>query len=156
MWIETSRFGRVDVGTEQIWTFAQGLVGFPELKRMVLVDDRVDPRFSWLQSVDVATRAFCIVDPLLFGVAHPQPGDEPLRHSCSVRPGDVNVRLVVNCCGPRGGERTLTVNVQGPILLDTVRRLGQQRVLSEKRWSARVALPMGPIYSGSVQGSRCA
>ena len=55
----------VDLAYEEtsIITFDEGLIGFPELKRMVLVRQSSIEPFLWLASLDDASIAFLVVDP---------------------------------------------------------------------------------------------
>lgn len=136
MTIQTTRWGKIEVKNEGAWTFPKGLIGFPECTQMVRLAHPGDKRFEWFQSCDEPGLAFCMADPEGFGVACPVPGEDPLRVN-----GPVKVRLIVNVV-PDGsrGSGILTVNTQGPVLLDESRRLGEQRVLSDKRWSRRQPL----------------
>lgn len=66
MIIETSRFGRIEVANEEVLTFAEGLLGFSDLRKFVLLDDPNDDIFAWLQSCEIPTIAFPVLEPELF------------------------------------------------------------------------------------------
>jgi flagellar assembly factor FliW len=64
--IQTSRFGSVNLKPEDILTFAEGLLGFTDLREFVLLDDPNDEIFAWLQSCESPAIAFPVLEPELF------------------------------------------------------------------------------------------
>ena len=66
MVISTTRFGDVSVTEEDILTLDEGLLGFSELHKFVLLDDPGDEIFAWLQSCELADIAFPVLEPELF------------------------------------------------------------------------------------------
>ena len=51
MVISTTRFGPVQVTPDDIILFKEGLLGFNDLEKFVLLDDPNDEIFAWLQSL---------------------------------------------------------------------------------------------------------
>ena len=66
MQIQTSRFGSVTIGAEDVLNFPEGLLGFNELRQFVLLDDPTDEIFAWLQSCEEPNIAFPLLEPELF------------------------------------------------------------------------------------------
>ena len=66
MVVQTSRFGAVTLSSEDILEFPEGILGFANLKKFVLLDDPNDEIFAWLQSCEVPGIAFPILEPELF------------------------------------------------------------------------------------------
>ena len=64
--IKTTRFDEIEVSEEEVIELPAGLIGFPELKRYVLLDHDTDSPFKWLQSLDDGAIAFVLINPLLF------------------------------------------------------------------------------------------
>ncbi|KJR43603.1 Flagellar assembly factor FliW [Candidatus Magnetoovum chiemensis] len=58
----TSRFGHLEIETDRVITFPEGLLGFPKLKRYLLLDHK-DTVIKWLQSIDDPDVAFIVVEP---------------------------------------------------------------------------------------------
>ena len=50
--INTSRFGEVEISQDDILEFSEGLLGFGQLRRFVVLDDPNDEIFAWLQSCE--------------------------------------------------------------------------------------------------------
>ncbi|MBF0556199.1 MAG: flagellar assembly protein FliW, partial [Nitrospirae bacterium] len=61
---ETSRFGPVEVGADKVISFPDGIVGFPQIKRYVLIDHK-DTVLKWLHAVDDPDVAFIVVEPAI-------------------------------------------------------------------------------------------
>ena len=133
MKLQTSRFGELDIDPSRIITFSEGILGFPNDLRYVLLDRDAATPFSWLQSVDTPTLAFVLVDPLLFlpdyrveitpddaaalGISDPA-GTAVL---CIVTVGD--------------GGASVTANLLGPIVINPANMRACQIVLLDSRYS---------------------
>src|SRR5437660_9575781 len=66
MQVQTTRFGTVEVNDSDLVTFNEGLLGFADLRKFVLIDDPNDETFAWLQSCERPGVAFPILEPELF------------------------------------------------------------------------------------------
>ncbi len=53
--IETSRFGTIVIEEEQIFRLPEGIIGFPEWTRYILLNHREGSPFQWFQSVENRT-----------------------------------------------------------------------------------------------------
>jgi flagellar assembly factor FliW len=133
MQVRTTRFGNIDIADERVLTFAKGLLGFSEHRKFCLLEPAEDSCFFWLQSVDDPALAFVVTDPSFFvpdysvPIRAEQMGDLGLG-----KLEDAQVFIIVNKV-----DQTLTGNLQGPLVVNTVSRVGEQFVLAEKRWTTR-------------------
>lgn len=66
MKVDTTRFGELEVNKKDIITFAEGLLGFEQLKKFFIVDPGDQTLILWLQSIDDASTAFPIIEPKIF------------------------------------------------------------------------------------------
>lgn len=136
MWIETSRFGRIDVDETRTITFPKGLLGFPRYTRYTLIEQGQESAFWWLQSVEVPDLAFVVTDPAIFVPTYRVPiHEEGLRELGMESSADAQVLVIVN---KRDGM--LTGNLQGPLLINVRDLIGEQLVLSDRRFTTRVPL----------------
>ncbi|MGQ9631082.1 MAG: flagellar assembly protein FliW [bacterium] len=62
MIVKTERFGDLEVNESDIITMVEGIVGFEDVKRYVLLE-RENSIFHWLQAVDRPDLAFVVVRP---------------------------------------------------------------------------------------------
>lgn len=141
MLVNTSRFGQVEVDDQRVITFPKGLLGFPRYKQFVLIQPADDSYFFWLQSVDAPELAFVVTDPSLFVADYEVPlRADQLQELGIELPEQAQVFVIVNKRGT-----VLTGNLQGPLVIHTIRRTGEQLVLADKRFNTRVPLvDLGP------------
>ncbi len=136
MLIKTSRFGQVEVDEKRVISFPKGLLGFPQYEKYVLIQPADEGFFFWLQSVDAPELAFVVTDPSLFV----QDYDVPIKAEQMQELGITNVEeaqvlVIVNKRGT-----ALTGNLQGPLVIHTTMCIGEQMVLSDRRFHTRVPL----------------
>jgi flagellar assembly factor FliW len=138
--ILTTRFGLIQVSEADIITIPEGLLGFRSFTLYVLLPDPVVTGLSWLQSLTAPELAFGLVAPPL------AVGD----YRVEIRQGDRTalelddersalIYVILN----RGEGGGLTVNLQGPLLFNPIRRLGRQLVLTSSRYPVRYPLDTG-------------
>jgi flagellar assembly factor FliW len=131
--VRTTRFGTIQIGDDRVITFSKGLLGFPASRRYCLLEPGEDACFFWLQSLDDPALAFVVTDPSLFVPEFSVPiRPEQMEDWGLSRLEDAQVFVIVNKV-----EGTLTGNLQGPIVVNTLSKTGEQLVLAEKRWTTR-------------------
>ena len=136
MIVNTTRFGDVDIDDLRIITFSKGILGFPQLQRYVLLQPNEDSYFYWLQCIDTPDLAFVVTDPRLFVSSYRVPfKNEQVQDLGITSLEDAEVFVIVNKRG-----NLLTGNLQGPLVINVGSRIGQQLVLSDRRFTTRVPL----------------
>lgn len=142
--VRTTRFGTIQIAEDRVIVFPRGLLGFPEHRRYCLLEPADDACFFWLQSLEDPSLAFVVTDPSLFVPEYAVPiRPEQMADWRLERIEDAQVFVIVNKV-----EGTLTGNLQGPLVVNTLTRSGEQLVLAEKKWTTRhpllkVAQPAG-------------
>ncbi|GAB4383771.1 MAG: flagellar assembly protein FliW [Phycisphaerales bacterium] len=136
MEVPTSRFGVIEVADDRVITFPKGLLGFPDCTRYCLLEPGEDACFFWLQSLDRADLAFVVTDPSFFVRDYSVPIRPEQAEAIGIRQlEDAQVFVIVNKV-----DDQLTGNLQGPLVIDTISRQGEQLVLADKRWTTREPL----------------
>jgi flagellar assembly factor FliW len=131
--VETTRFGLVEVDEQRILTFAAGLLGFSAFKCYALLQPTDDAAFFWLQSLEAPELAFVVTDPTLWVPEYQVPiRREQMDELGMERLEDAQVFAIVNKYG-----RTLTANLQGPLVINVGNRRGVQLVLADRQWTTR-------------------
>ncbi|MCZ6836419.1 MAG: flagellar assembly protein FliW [Planctomycetota bacterium] len=131
--VQTTRFGMVEIDQNRIINFEAGLLGFSSYRRYVLLQPDDDGVFFWLQSIESPELAFVVTDPSLW-VANYQATirreqmDELQLGSLET----AQVLVIVNKY-----DRSLTGNLQGPLVVNLDNYQGVQLVLAEKKWTTR-------------------
>ena len=138
MKFDTTRFGQVDVMAEDIIVFPEGPLGFPDCTRFIIMDEDKAAPFRMLQSLDNPSLAFVIIDPLVV---------KPNYHF-NVTPEDLHLvkaettdELMVYAIVTMSREiQDVTVNLQGPLVINPVKNIGHQYVLVDSEYTTREAL----------------
>lgn len=135
MIIQTRLFGKIEIEDEKILTFPSGLVGMKPLKQFILLDNEQDYPFRWMQSLDDSSIAFLTLEPQVFHpdyrVALQQQEVEPIGITETT---EVQVLCIVTICRE---PKTLTANLQGPLVINVEDRLGKQVILLENQYTPR-------------------
>ena len=130
MEIETTRFGNITLTNKiKIFAFAEGLLGFPDQSRYVVLDNPSGGVFQWLQSTEIPELAFVVCDPLSFMSDYQAPvtrGDLTKVGAKGVE--DVIVRCIVTV---PDNPQEMTANLQGPIIFNHAKMFGRQLVLPD-------------------------
>jgi flagellar assembly factor FliW len=131
--VRTTRFGVIQIAEDRVIHFPKGLLGFSQCKRYCLLEPGEEACFFWLQSLDEPGLAFVVTDPSLFVPDYSVPiRPEQMSDMKLAKLDDAQVFAIVNKV-----ENQLTGNLQGPLVINTVTREGEQMVLAEKRWTTR-------------------
>ena len=131
----TTRFGEIELKAEETITLAKGLIGFPELKKFVLLDHDKDSPFKWLQSLDDGAIAFVLINPLLFKpdftveVTQPEVSDLELE-----KEEDAVISVIVTMPGK---PENMTANLIAPLVFNISNRMGKQLILNDQEYTTR-------------------
>ncbi|MBX7144129.1 MAG: flagellar assembly protein FliW [Oligoflexia bacterium] len=141
--LKSSRFGELEVPTESIIEFPQGLIGFPNANRFVLLEHK--PPFSWLHSIDDPSLAFVVVDGFEFGPSYEVKPPYNNRE-CDFRQGDEFAILVIVTVRP--DPKATTANLKAPLFVNLKNRRGAQVIFDDARYSTRF-----PLWAENEAGS---
>jgi len=140
MLIQTTRFGDVTLQNEDVLEFPEGILGFNQLRRFVLLDDPNDEIFAWLQSCEIPQIAFPVLEPELFSttyqVALTKHDLESLGLSAQQKP--VSFAIITIPDDPT----LMTANLKAPIVINVEKRMARQIVLQDNHLAIRE-----PIFS---------
>lgn len=133
--IHTSRFGLISITNDDVIQFPEGLLGFNELRRFVLLDDPSDEIFAWLQSCDEPGIAFPLLEPELF----------TSNYSVNLTKHDLEVLGLMTKEGIRSfsiitipaDPTQMTANLKAPIVINVAKRVARQCVLQDNSLAIR-------------------
>ena len=135
MKVETTRFGTIEVKEEEVVTLVEGLLGFSECTRFTMFSDEIGEPFQWLQSLDNPSLAFVVVDPALILPKYQFALQRDKVAALEVEQADdLQVYVIVTMAA---NILDVTVNLQGPLVLNKTKRIGQQIVLNDPNFSTR-------------------
>ena len=135
MVIQTTRFGAVQLQSEDVIDFPEGILGFNDLRKFVLLDDPNDEIFAWLQSCEVSHVAFPVLEPELFTTGYQvmltkhdletlglQKQEKTRSFSIITIPDDATL---------------MTANLKAPIVINIEKRSARQIVLQDNNLAIR-------------------
>lgn len=135
MQVQTTRFGPLEIDGEAVITFTQPIIGFPLLRRFVLVAgppsaDGAETGVKWLQSTEAPETAFLLMNPrLVYPAYEVDLGPDELAELAVGSPAELEVYTLLVVPHDRSQIRT---NLKAPILINPRQRLGKQAVLDRK------------------------
>jgi len=135
MIIHTSRFGAVSITAEDVIQFPEGLLGFNELRRFVLLDDPQDEIFAWLQSCEDANIAFPLLEPELFTQNYSvQLTKHDLETMGLKTPEGVRYFSIITI---PVDPTQMTANLKAPVVIHVATRKARQVVLQDNSLAIR-------------------
>jgi flagellar assembly factor FliW len=138
MRISTTRFGELNVPDTRIITLPEGILGFPNDHRFVLLEhDSEGTPFKWLQSADSPQLAFIVMDPQTVVDNYRVALDaESAGNLGADEIGDEFAMMaIVNI--PHDNPIAMTVNVRAPIIVHSEKRIGYQIILTNEDYPIR-------------------
>lgn len=135
MKVNTTRFGTIDVDEAQVVTLTEGMLGFSECARYVMVDDEIGDPFLWMQSLEIPSLAFVVIDPaVILPSYHFSVKKEQIKSLDTEDINDLQVHVIVTMAS---NILDVTVNLQGPLVVNKEKRIGTQIVLNDPNFSTR-------------------
>lgn len=135
MKVRTTRFGELEVDEEAIIRFPEGIPGFAEMKRFVLVPHPGGGPFMWLQSADSPELAFAVLEPSTF-----RPDYEVVlgaEEAAAIELTDEADALVLVITGFGKDGAAVTANLAAPLVINRRARLGKQFILEREDYGLR-------------------
>jgi flagellar assembly factor FliW len=135
MTFESSRFGTLEIATDEVIEFPAGLIGLGGARYALLSTDEQSP-FAWLQSIDDPDLALPITNPWLFFTQFAVEIDDADAERIGISdPSKVDVWVTVRAAEELEG---FTANLRAPILVFNGR--GHQVINAAKDAEVRAPL----------------
>jgi len=135
MLIRTKAFGEINITPEEIIDFPEGLLGFEEYKKFVILVKEGEGPFKWLQAIDEEKLAFILIDPLDFRPGYTldiAPADLSFLKAESVK-GLLCFGIVVVPEDPM----QMTANLQGPVVINPEKKIARQCISLNQSYKTR-------------------
>lgn len=132
---ETVMFGTIEVPESEILEFRRGLLGFENLTRFVHLENNEEAPFGWLQSLDDPGTTFVVANPAVFFSDYRIELDP--RELGDVKPGPNERLTVLSICTLSERLEDVTMNLQGPLIINSATRQGKQVVLNRSPFSTK-------------------
>jgi len=133
--VKTTRFGELEVNTNDIVTLPDGLLGFEQLKKYFVVDPGDSTLILWLQSIDQEKVAFPILEPKIFKpdyIAKLLPADLNGLELDTLQTAKVYSILTIP-----SNVTEMSANLKAPIIINSNKKIGKQIVLQDSKLSVK-------------------
>ena len=134
-----SRFGEIEYDPENTLLFPEGLVGFEDLRKFVVMPNEKEGPLFWIQSVEDPEVAFILTDPTGFYYDYKVVPDGREREKLGIEEnGECLIVSVVSV----SSKRDITLNLAAPILFAPITNRALQVILEGTNFSPQTPLPM--------------
>ncbi|QUI21454.1 flagellar assembly protein FliW [Vallitalea pronyensis] len=133
MLMNTKHFGTIDMDDEHIITFEEGIFGFNDDHRFIILYE--NDLLCWLQSIDDVDIVLpMITTPLIFPEYQPEVKDELILRIGDLSDEDLMVHTIVVI--PSDIEQ-MTTNLKAPIIINNKTKKGMQVILEDDQYQVK-------------------
>lgn len=135
MKVMTTRFGAIDVSSDELLYFKYGILGFEDCHRYVLMKVDGTSPFMYLQSVDDPDLTFVVTPPFWFRPDYQLSlSKDHLGMLGAQKPDQLAVYVIATV--PQDPKK-ITVNLLAPLVINTQNRSGAQIVQTDSPYAIR-------------------
>lgn len=113
-------------------TFEEGLIGLPQLRRLVVISQPEIAPFFWLASVEEDETAFLVLDPQAYLDSYTPRLPNETRARIGLKSDEEPLLLAITRIMPEWHDSTL--NLRAPLVISTGAMRGTQPVLTETNY----------------------
>ncbi len=129
--VSTSRFGKVEISPEDLISFPEGLLGFNDLRKFVILDDPTDDIFAWLQSCEEPKIAFPILEPEIFIESYKGPLTKTDLDALGLKDTNAQGLRYFTIVTIPDDPTLMTANMKAPIVINLQSKSARQCVLQD-------------------------
>ncbi len=137
MKLTTKYHGEQVIEEKDIITFDEGIPGFPNEQKFVLLLLTDDQSFFVLQSVKTTNLAFVVTSPFLTYPDYEFKLDDEIVESLGVTEEHITVFSIVTARDP---FEESTINLQAPLIVNMKKGKGKQIILNQTNYQTRTPL----------------
>ncbi|MCG0276858.1 MAG: flagellar assembly protein FliW, partial [Thermosediminibacteraceae bacterium] len=134
----------------KIINFPNGIIGFEDLKRFILIDHPGSDVIKWLQSVEEPAISLPVADPTAFYPDYsPEISKDDLDNIGIKNIEDAVVFCVITV--PADIQKA-TINLKAPVVLNPRQRLADQMIAQNSEYKVKHPLPLAQKQEGRCAG----
>ena len=133
-----------------IITFAEGMIGLPHLRRMVLISQSDIEPFLWLASLDDPSVVFLVIEARGVFPDYAPSVPEAVRTALGMTAQETPLMLTIALITPEWTNST--INLRAPLIVSPVTMRAAQIVLSDSAYRLDQQLPVQSSESVAVAG----
>ena len=134
--IKTTRFGEIEINDDKIIEFEQGIPGFDEEKKFVIIPYDEKSPFLFMQSVKQEDLAFLIINPFLIFADYEFEIDDASIEDLTVKQSeDLLIYTIITMS--EGDIKKMTTNLVAPIVINKENNKAKQVVLEKSKYNTK-------------------
>jgi flagellar assembly factor FliW len=140
--VSTKHFGEIDLDTEKVLRFENGIMGFEDCKRFAILynnESGTRPVISWLQSLDEPGLALPVINPILVREDYHLIVEDELLSGIGEL-NEENQVIFVTLTVPKDLTK-MTANLKAPIVINADTRKGCQVIVENSEYKVKY-----PVY----------
>lgn len=137
MKVQTRNFGEIEIDEEKVITFKEGIPGFEELRKFILMEDE-ESEFCFLQSIEDGRIVFTVIEPYKIKEDYKPAINEGYFEKLGG--GYTEEFTLYNIITIREKLEDTTINLNAPLLIHVERRLGVQAITEDNTYKIRQSL----------------
>ncbi len=136
MTLSNTRFGDIEFSADDVITFTEGIIGFPNYSQYLLLNHKPNTPFRWLQSVEDANLAFLVAFADLIVPGYAPEVDNGVTRELAL--SDETPTMVLTTVSiPAGKPQEMTTNLLGPIIINGATMQAKQVILSDDAYTVK-------------------
>jgi flagellar assembly factor FliW len=136
MILNNTRFGDIEFSDDDIITFIDGIIGFPDKATFLLLNHKPNTPFRWLQSIEEPSLAFLVAFPELLVPGYSPEIGLPVAKELDLTE-ETPKMLLTTVTIPAGKPEEMTTNLLGPIIINGLTMQAKQVVLADDLYTVR-------------------
>lgn len=147
MEIKSKLLGNQEINPDSIITFPRGLPGFEDQTRFNLFREEDSEIVYWLQAVDNDELTLSVAHPFYFNINYSFILTDEEEKLLQVKSADELLILILLAKDDKqgGGKPTIKGSIKSPLLINSEKRIGYQKVLVEIEQSITVTEKVSEI-----------
>lgn len=135
MLIKSKFFGEIDIDEKELITFEEGILGFPDLSKYIVLREEDNDYFSYLQAIEDESVCFIMTSPYYVTSDYSiDISDDAVKKLEIKAEGDVILFSIVTV--PED-MRKMTANLRAPLIVNIKKRKGLQEVIDNEGYSIK-------------------
>lgn len=134
--VDTTRFGKIEIDDEAVITFPQGLFGFEQYRRFIVLRTDEKSPFLWLQSLEEPGLAFVVIEPHHFKPDYAPTISDADAEALALNEDTPCMTFVIVTI-PHGKPEEMTANLLGPVIINAVSRVARQVIVEDECYTTK-------------------
>lgn len=132
MKINTKFFGELEIDEKDIISFVEGIPGFPDLKKYLVIHDNSNEYFSYLQAVENESVCFIITSPFFIMPDYSIEINDHIVKKLEIR--EEKDAVLYSIVTIPEDMKQMTVNMKAPLIINAENRKGLQEVIDNENY----------------------